>query len=402
MVILLFFLLYSSIAAQKAVITAPVVDLVGQPMLDFHNKKKCPIKAYDDLAWSAGSNQFFACPRLHQALFNEVVELCEIRSKEARIKIPNIYYITHQSSHPKNDYWVLKDHLKTFDELKKLNIDTTLIPDPIDFNKRERLHLANNITLKCPFYDQSTKQTYSAGTRFVKTKKQPSKKVESVYLFNNKTMKMVTTQIPKKYIYYQKGKSQSDQVTDFVKIMREWIQNDGIIPYVLGGCSFIETHETNDFSKKNTIIHGKQAIQYFRSQEQKLKAGLDCAGLITRVAQICGIPYFFKNSFTLAQKLETLKKNESLQEGDLIWFPGHVMIVGCRKNNTIIEARSYDHGYGIIHEIPINKAFKSIETLSALEHAFAKKKPLKRINNNGKVMNTFPHFKLLKLSTVWN
>src|SRR3989304_1991478 len=81
------FIFYADIRAQKAVIIVPVADLVGQPMQSFYKNKK-PTSAYEELPWAAsGADHYLACPRLHQALFNEVVELCEEFGQEARIKL---------------------------------------------------------------------------------------------------------------------------------------------------------------------------------------------------------------------------------------------------------------------------------------------------------------------------
>ena len=118
--------------AQKAVIIVPVADLVGQPMKSFYKNKK-PTSSYAELPWAAsGADHFLVCPRLHQALFNEVVELCEEFGQEARIRLSNIYYTTMKNTTPQRDYWVLRKHVMTFDELKKHNVDLSTIPQPID------------------------------------------------------------------------------------------------------------------------------------------------------------------------------------------------------------------------------------------------------------------------------
>jgi len=77
------------------------------------------------------------------------------------------------------------------------------------------------------------------------------------------------------------------------------------------------------------------------------------------------------------------------------------MIISDLKKHTLIEARSYQSGFGRVHEIPLHKQFKGIKTYNDLVHAFYHNKPLKRIDKNGKVVETVKTFKILRLSSAW-
>ena len=140
--------------------------------------------------------------------------------------------------------------------------------------------------------------------------------------------------------------------------MRQWAKRkEGFIPYVWGGFSFTDTIKTT-------------SCFLLKDETTSPKTGLDCVGIIARVAQIYGIPYFYKNTTTIKQCLTPLARNSKLMTGDIIWVPGHVMIVADLTNHTLIEARGYDHGYGKVQEIPLNEEFKGINTYRDLIDAY--------------------------------
>src|SRR5205814_4688733 len=124
--------------------------------------------------------------------------------------------------------------------------------------------------------------------------------------------------------------------------------------------------------------NGDYSFYEHERDTQSPKNGFDCSGVILRAAQIAGIPYFCKNTTTIAQCLTPLKSEQQLREGDLILIKGHVMIVSDITKNLLIEARSYGHGYGKLHEISIDQVFEGIETYKDLCDAYYEKKVVKR------------------------
>lgn len=116
---------------------------------------------------------------------------------------------------------------------------------------------------------------------------------------------------------------------------------------------------------------------------------------------MAGIPFFYKNTVTIAEHLKEIDPNESLQPGDIIWVRGHVMVVANIKRNTIIEARGYDGGYGHVHEIALAKVFKGIKTFADLKKAWLEKQPLIRLNKAGKIQDSFKSVKLLSMKSVF-
>lgn len=400
-ILILCFILSCTIAAEQAVIIVSVADLVGQPLASFYKNERLIEQTYLDLAWAGmGKLHSYACPRLHQALFNEVVELIETRGQEALIRIPNLFYQTITNSNPQCDYWTLRKNLITMNDLRKQGIKGSFFPKPIEYTCPDLASCSRNVaTLSYPFTHATTKQTFSAGTRFVKTTKQNSKDKVSVYLYDNNHKKIDVIDIPNEYIHSYENLSREEKIKNFVTLLRNWTQSVGTIPYVWGGCSITHVHPTNQFHEEKSHYNRQPTAHVVRPLKMDYKGGADCSGLIARAAQIVGIPYFYKNSYTIANKLHLLQPNESLQEGDIIWLAGHVIVVASKT--TIIEARHYEHGYGKIHEIPLCEQFKGISSTTDLERAFFHHTPLYRLNNEGKQTETYRNFKLLKLASVW-
>jgi cell wall-associated NlpC family hydrolase len=130
----------------------------------------------------------------------------------------------------------------------------------------------------------------------------------------------------------------------YVDSIRQWVETaEKPIPYVWGGSSF-----TN--APKGSGPH----------------AGCDCSSLIMRAAQLFSIPYFYKQS-SLVQRLDDVPVGDMPEPGDILWMPGHVMVVGDVKNNTVIEASGYNSGYGNVHELPLEQRFHGIRTYEDLD-----------------------------------
>ena len=115
-----------------------------------------------------------------------------------------------------------------------------------------------------------------------------------------------------------------------------------------------------------------------------------------RAAQAACIPYFYKNSTTLAKELKPLAAQQAIEPGDLIWISGHVIIITNPKTGWCCEARDYGHGYGQTQQIHISKLFKDVQSLEQIKAAHLSGKPLTRINKNGESCRNY-QVKILKL-----
>jgi hypothetical protein len=276
------------------------------------------------------------------------------------------------------------------------SLDT--IPSPLDAD-RTMTTPRNTVTLQSPWYDPVSQQTFSVGTRFVKANEQLSSDngMVSVMILDPQQFIFMPTEIPKKVCAPHYFANNQEKIAHFVALIRHWATAyNGFIPYVFGGCSF-----TNTAHAPFTARHvDKETKIYEIADTQTPKTGMDCAGLVARAAQVCDIPYFLKNTATLARHLHAVQ-HDGFSEGDLIWIPGHVMVISDIKNNLLVEARGYDHGYGKVQEIELKKVFKDIATYDDLHYAHMQKIPLRRMDKQGTIRETFPEWKVLKLSSVW-
>ena len=392
---------------QKAVINVPIADLLGSPITTVRPDENIDI-AYNNIPLcSAQTNSSFTCPRLHQLLYNDIVELIKINNDEAFIRTTHAFYMTPSSPTPQTDYWTLKKNITLLDDITN-NIPLDHIPEPIAFTNKNNM-TSNNIntaTLQEPYYCATLKTNFSVGTRFLctpLTKKKQNSSI-TVYAIDYKTMQEHHISIPrKKCILTNQTKTNNERITDYVNLLKQWTcTKNGCIPYVWGGTSF--THPTQGSFKEvtQTTNNSDYTFYQYNKNENTPKNGFDCSGVILRATQICGLPYFCKNTTTIAQCLKPLNKEQQLIDGDLILVKGHVMAVSDIKNNLLIEARSYSHGYGKLHEIPINEVFEGIETYKDLCNAYFDKRIIKRKDKQGKIRDTFTNLQLLSIASVWD
>ena len=378
---------------QQAFISVPVADLVSSPLYS-HPSFKNYQKPYDHVPLCP-KNLYSShiCPRLHQLLFNERVKIIETTLHEVKIQICSAFYLINKKQC--TVYWTDKKNITLFNELQQNNIPNQVIPNALSFYKQLQ-NDAHIITLKQPFFCKRLNVLFSAGTRFVYH--QAHQDHYNVYAYDALKKIVQKIALPKNCCCPMTTNAQQ-QRTLFTQLLRQWAQStQGCIPYTWGGSSFT-TYAQAPFTEKQRTYNNKQERYYAIDTylPKQIQTGFDCAGLVLRAAQSAGIPYFYKNTATLAQKLPVLQKRDTLQNGDLIWVPGHVMVVSDVAHNLLIEARFYEHGYGKVHEIALHKVFDGIDTYQDLITAFHNKQPLTRLDKNGKKRETFKQIKLLKL-----
>lgn len=394
--------MYHTMYAQKALVIVPVADLIGSSIQHFYPHVSIE-DGYKMLPLCGGNtNTYDSCPRVHQLLFNETVTILETRGQEVRVEIPHFFYITRLTNNPQCTYWMLKKNLVTFNQLEKQKIDLDKIPNTPSF-KNKTINTGNTATLTMPFTDPTTKQTFSAGTRFViapMSDKQSSN--IAAFAFDQKSKNLKKISIPRTIII-QQATTHAQQVKQFVDLLEQWANNkEGFIPYVWGGCSFTHTSNGTYCQKETMINNSKHSYFHLDDYTRSPKTGMDCANMIGRAAQLCDIPYYLKNSFTVASCLKPLQKDEKLECGDIIWINGHVMVVSNIEKNMMIEARScLSDGQGQLQEIALNKAFKDISNYDQLIDICINKKPLYRIGKKGNVEKRIDSCKLFKLTSVW-
>ena len=223
------------------------------------------------------------------------------------------------------------------------------------------------------------------------------------YAIHPHTQQLVTMAIPTTHCIIHQKNSTSTIHNRYAKLLKEWAHAPGTIAYVWGGSSLVPTNHTDQYKEIAVSVHGQPASAYeYINTAKQYKTGFDCSGLILRATQTAGLPYYFRNTTTLATYLKPVTQVTDLKEGDLIWIPGHVMAIGDLKAHTIIEARHYSHGYGKLHEIKLNKEFKDIDTFTDLFNAIAHGKPLYRLNKQGESVDVIRQAKILAVDSCWN
>lgn len=396
LIALIFFICASSHAIttpHKAFITAPVVDMVGDPLRERYCKDM-------PISWGPSKEDQICCLRMHQGLFNEIVTVIKIQGDWALVELENCFWQTAESDEKLNQAWMRKKNLVPFDDLEKRNVSAWFIPEPISIKRRQLS--SNVITLAFPYFDQLTRKTYSAGTRFVCS---DDKKYGyyTVHIFDCHEWQFKKTFIPDAVCHVCQNNKKSDCIADFVALLRSWIRHEGFIPHCWGGTSLTQFYTNVGYSLHAKTIEGKK-VQYWQLDDvakEKVWSGFDASGLPLRAAQICGIPYYFKNSTTAAKNLRALEFYEAVQEGDLIWVPGGLFVISDLTHHRLIGSLGYQHGYGKVVELPMSKLFEGIETMTDLINAYFHQHPLRMKDGYGQVYRTVDQFKILKMKSVW-
>jgi len=363
---------------RKALVIQPIIDLVGQPL-------PTPNDAYHQLP-IAGSNG--ACARLHQLLYNEVVNIIKEKNDQYCIEVPDIFYITTANTTPQRTFWTHKNHLMPLEDIPQAA--HAHIP---------ALQKNKEITLIMPWESKQLACTFSAGTRFVIAQGKARPRHLQVYAYDTRTKKSRTLWIPTHVCIQMESIDTQKKREHYCHLLRTWAHMPGLIPYVWGGCSLTYLHKKNATFQTIPINKQEQCVAYSYADEPPQKSGVDCAGLITRAAHTAGLIYPYKNTTTLAHYLTPVPSYDACENGDLIWIPGHVMAIGNKEKGLIIEARHYSHGYGKVQEIPLARIFKGITSCDMLFAHIAQKKPLERLDVHGKVIQRITNAKILSMNS---
>lgn len=376
----------------KSVVTVPVADATGGSVRKFGNPNFC----YRTIPCAPDKGKT-ACIRLHQLRYNdEVTMIREYYSGEVIIAVPGLYYFDAKNNQ-RNDFWTLKKYLMPVSKLnKKLQ---GYIPPAIERDKPTQGY-ENVLTLRRPWNHKNIR--YSVGTRFMRNNTEDTATSYGVYVIDYSARKAHTGLVPKDkaLVTYHKDFSKARDV--FLSLLREWAHlPQGLIPYVWGGFSFREMCPDEGFIKKKGWLCGHNVTYWERNGFSiNPRSGFDCSNMILCAAQMAGLPYFCKNSNTLARTLRPLKSGEKLENGDLIWYSGHVLVVSDVEKNLIIEAIGYDSGYGCVHETHIKNVFEGIHNFYGLRPCHFRRKFTRRLRKDGSPWRSVYRLKILKLSSI--
>ncbi len=375
-----------------AVTIVPVANLATEPLSKRFPHETFP---YEKLPTTFKSG-IDSCPRLHQLLFNERVNIVKKQGNDVMVEVPYLFFQTSPKGQKINRYW---SDARYFMPMKTANRYQPWVPDPIDFNNPTSVRQSGICTLTRPFYYCPTDKTYSAGTRFI-----TSDKDNTALLFDPVAKELLHAPIPASYrVQDSKLKTPQQRQRFFIQLLKQWVHNaHGKIPYVWGGCSHNFQYPTLDYAVKAHTYKNKVHFNYcLQGNYPACDSGFDCTGLVLRAAQIAQIPYFYKNTTTVGFNLKPLKANQMIENGDLILFPGHIIVISDINKNLVIEARSKRDDYGYIHEIPLNEVFRCIQTYADLRKSYLAQEKLERLGESGKTLSHVP-IKIMKLNSAWN
>ncbi len=390
-------------AGQTAYICIPVADMVLKPLQSYSGASaEETAHLYTTLSASPEKGEY-ACLRAHQGLFNEQVTIVQERGDEVQVQLTNCFYDSPADPEPHTLFWLLKHALVTEEELQAQGVSQTIFPEPLEYTLPTSFTNPQVVTLKLPWRDPVTRTVYSAGTRFVRSIKNDTTQSYGIMLYNPKNEQQVTSAIPRTLGHVVYTGNPRKQQKDFVALLSLWAteQAQGVVPYVWGGISFTARTYAAYTLVKSTR-YGQPVAYWLRPTLNPPYSGFDSSGLILRAAQIVGIPYPYKNTTTVMHHLRPLQQHDILEEGDIIWAPGHTIVISNLERNELIESQGYVRGYGKVHTLTLSQRYKNIATYDDLRAAYFNATPLSVLDSTGTVIAQVPQFMLLKFASVWD
>ncbi len=344
----------------------PVADLLGAPIKTFY-KEKSEDHVQELYNLIPSNNCSKICPRIGQLLYNDPVEIIQYKDNEVMIRTPQWRYAAHNNEKLYTSYWTLASNISPFTEKT-----ASAHPCTIPFEASNQ----TIIVINKPWYCKKTKTLYSLGTRFVLDNTHQKTSNDYYLAFYEKNGSIKKIHIPHTHSNIEKNNNCTEARLLFIDYVRSWAHENYPIRYVLGGASYTKT----------TPLQSKTRI------------GFDCIKMIMRAAHLAGIPLYTANSLALSKTLRPLNDNEMLENGDIIYFTGHVAVITDKDKGLLAEARSYtEHESGRVHEIFFNEQFKDIKNCSDLIQAYKTRKKIVRINEHGEKSYVINHIKLFKL-----
>jgi len=383
-----------------AMIKVPVADMLVLPASTY--TKAGASGLYHNLPLSSKSSAFPSV-RAHQSLMNEVLYKAHVKDGEIFGVIPNAWFGVHkETGKPLMGYITAACHAVLLSDLLEKKLPLNLIPRPVWLGRSDSSSDDNSIlTLIMPWQDQSTSRRlmnnrFSVGTRFVRIPRYDTDTEYAVSYIDFKQMVSVVSFVPKDRALVGADSNKQNARFRFLAMLRRLADSNryGLVPYVLGGSSFVGGYPEEDGVLVNRKVLGRNARKiYVRNKKTSVHSGFDCSELVWRVPQLVGIPFFCKNTFTMDRFLTPLAPDESVKKGDLLWVPGHVMVIDA-DNNMLIESAGYSSGYGRVQRIALKDRL-GLNTVNDVVKAYREKRPIKLLSKEGKEKRHYD-WKILK------
>lgn len=348
--------------------------VIKRPIVDMNNSFPAPKNP-------AASPDTKGCDRAHQGLFNEMVNCLEEHNDQVKVAIDNIVYgFDINTKNPLNTFWTYKKNIIPTTEI---NNDLLLTIPNQEYGKEP------TVVLTYPW------QQFSVGTRFRHIPEYDSSTAYAIARADFQTDRIIFDYVSHEHALPETVQDPKSARTLFVATINNLIDkitengSELVIPYIWGGSSFVELYSKSDFYKNDGT--------WQRTEKTSPYSGYDCSEFVMRMAKIAGIEFPWKTSTAIQRSKRELNEYDQLEEGDLIWTPGHVMIVSSIANNELIEARGYSSGYGSVHRATLAESFDAITSYYDLLERYYSKQPIKYKDKQGNVVEKPYELKLLKL-----
>jgi hypothetical protein len=344
----------------------------------------------------AHNNSKSIIKRCIQGIYGDIVDVvCSDKSFSSnefvKVEHPNFSYISQNDNNEKIEshvFWISKNSIIPIKEIIDFDV-LKYIPCEKYILQKENFTVE---TLILPLMIDGL--WYSVGTKFVCKNFNKNNFEIAILSKNNKyyNVKLITCgEIEKKFFNEKKYiKNKRKRFIDLLYMLNDYLQENKLcVPYVWGGTTiiplsgFFEKVEYNQnifWSWKNNI-------------DRCYCGGIDCSALINVYARLAGFDFTYRNS--LIQKNNLKKVGKKIKSGDIVWVPGHVMIIDVKKN-MCIESAGYSSGYGTFIINPLHDRFKNVFTAKDLYDLYKNKKPL-IIKNKDLNEIIYNHFEIVSL-----
>lgn len=364
---------------REAVFVKRVCELYSSyPTADDIKRGLIPAK----ISWSGPNAK--ACLRVSQGLFNEVCDVAvDNGGSFVQVRQLNLFHQDKLQAKKQCTFWCSRADIRYIDELDP-EVVKTCIPEPVIYEPMELKNCyasaSDVVWLKVPV------ERFSVGTRLVVKNKK-------LVWFNFEDGCLQSTVFDPDAVLFQKTYSDEEKRQLFISLLRSWIdwaaEQKKRIPYVWGGRNLREAYPDGDFEEKSLQFSKKVLFWQLPGKNKDeitpldgVWSGFDCSGLVALAAQMSGIDgYFCKTTATIKALGKPLAMNELIKPGDLLYVPGHVMVL---DGDLVIEASGYSSGWGGLHQIPIAKRFYGINDAKELYAALQSGKKLQCLSKSGK------------------
>ncbi len=350
---------------ELAVIKDPIVDL-GLHTPITHTPSASP--------------EIKKCLRAHQGLHNELVQCLEQQGDCVKIACGNVVYGFDAEKRVLNTFWICKKHIAL---LKELRSDMARVIPSAGYAQEP------TIVLTYPW------EGFSVGTRFKHIAEHDTQEAYAIAYADYMKNHIIFDFVPRENAIPEIKQDSHSARKLFVKTINSLVDRvtrnglNAVVPYVWGGSSFVYSYNQPDFWQHDGAWHRKGKADPY--------SGYDCSELVMRMAQIAGIDFPWKTTAVIQCSKRSLNHADNLEEGDLIWIQGHVMIISNIERNEIIEARSYSSGYGCVHRIALCDCFEGIANFDTLLEYYHANRPIRLKNKQGVILEKEYSLKLLKL-----